>query len=179
MISINSGRPAADECIPYFARYIDLVPDGDIGKILERQIADTAALLASYTPAQAQWRPAPEEWSATEIVGHLADTEWVFVYRALRIARADPLPWTPAELEVYVAAADFQHRPLGDVTAEYVSVRAATVSLLRGLDQAAWERRAPEGWSCRSVRAIAYNIAGHELHHAIDLRRYREMARDE
>ncbi len=176
MNTIKPGRPGADECIPYFAQYIALVPDGHIVDILARQIAESTTLLASFTPAQARWRPAPGEWSAVEIVGHLADTERVFAYRALRIARADPLAWTPAELEVYVAAADFQHRPLADVAAEFAAVRAATVALLRGLDEAAWGRRAPEGWSCRSARAIAYNIAGHELHHATDLRRHLDRA---
>ncbi len=179
MMSIDPGRPTPDEYDPFFAGYIALVTDGDIGEILERQIADTAALLASYTPPEARWRPAPGEWSALEIVGHLVDAERVLAYRALRIARADPRPWTPADLGEYVTTADFQGRALGDVTAEFVSVRAATAALLRGLDQAAWERRAPEGWSCRSARAMAYIIAGHERHHAIDLRQQREMARDE
>ena len=39
------------------------------------------------------------------------------------------------------------------------------------LDAAAWARRAPAEWTLRSVRAIAYAMAGHELHHAADIRR--------
>lgn len=31
--------------------------------------------------------------------------------------------------------------------------------------------RAPEGWTMRSVRAAAYAMAGHELHHVADIRR--------
>lgn len=45
------------------------------------------------------------------------------------------------------------------------------VAFLRGLDAAAWQRRAPEGWTMRSVRAVAYAMAGHELHHVADSRR--------
>ena len=52
-----------------------------------------------------------------------------------------------------------------------VGVRAAFVAFLRGLDAAAWQRRAPEGWTMRSVRAAAYAMAGHELHHVADIRR--------
>jgi hypothetical protein len=29
----------------------------------------------------------------------------------------------------------------------------------------------PDEWSCRTVRSLAYVIAGHELHHLADLRR--------
>ena len=131
MLSQSRKRPDASEYIPYFAQYVALVPDDDIVTILERQITDSATLLASFTPEQAKWRPAPGEWSAAEIVGHLADTERVFAYRALRIARADPLPWTPAELEGYVEAAHFNDQPLHDLMAEFAAVRIGTVALLR------------------------------------------------
>ena len=47
---------------------------------------------------------------------------------------------------------------------------AVSVALLRGLDAAAWERRAPGDWTLRSVRAIAYAMAGHELHHLASIR---------
>jgi hypothetical protein len=50
-------------------------------------------------------------------------------------------------------------------------VRAATLAFLRGLDEAAWARRMPEEWTTRSVRAIAWVLAGHELHHMSDVRR--------
>lgn len=119
------GRPGADECLPYYLNYIGLVPAGDVLEILERQIGETSAYLARFTPEQAQRREAPKEWNALEIVGHLADTERAFSYRALRIARAD----------------------------------------------AAWTRRAPAEWTLRSVRAVAYTMAGHELHHVADIRR--------
>ena len=101
----------------------------------------------------------------------MADDERVFGYRALRIARADPVMWTKVEFDDYAAAANFQERPLGDVVAEFTAARAASIAFLRGLDAPAWQRRAPQDWTTRSVRAIAYAIAGHELHHRADIRR--------
>ena len=47
----------------------------------------------------------------------------------------------------------------------------ALVAFLRGLDAAAWGRRAPPDWTIRSVRAVAYAMAGHERHHLADIRR--------
>jgi DinB superfamily len=168
---LGPGRPDADECQPYYFTYIDLVPDSHVLKLLERQIAESAAFLAAFTPEQALAREAPGEWNVVEIVGHLADTERVFGYRALRIARADPVMWTKVEFGDYAAAANFQERSLGDVVAEYAAVRAAFVAFLRGLDAAAWKRRGPVDWTLRSVRAIAYCMAGHELHHLASIRR--------
>jgi hypothetical protein len=170
-VRLDPGRPADDECLPYYFEYIRLVPDGPIVDRLERQIGETAALLAGLTSEQALRREGPKEWNAVEIVGHVADTERVFAYRALHIARADPVMWSSVEFEDYAAAANFARRPLGDVMAELAAVRGAFVALLRGLDAAAWARRAPAEWTLRSVRAIAYTLAGHELHHVADIRR--------
>ena len=43
---MEPGRPAADECLPDYFQYIDLVPDEHIVALLERQITETAAYLA-------------------------------------------------------------------------------------------------------------------------------------
>jgi hypothetical protein len=165
------GRPDADECLPYYFQYINLVPAGHVVGLLERQIAESAKYLAGFTPERASRREAPGEWNAVEIVGHLADTERVFGYRALRIARADPVMWTTVEFPDYAAATNYKDRPLEDVVAEFAAVRAAFVAFLRGLDAPAWARRAPADWTLRSVRAVAYAMAGHELHHLADIRR--------
>lgn len=166
----GSGRPGADECLPYYFTYIDLAPTGDVVSLLERQIGESAAYLARFSSEQALRREAPGEWNAVEIVGHLVDTERVFEYRALKIARADPVKWTQIEFPGYAATANHQARSLGDVVAEFPAVRAAFVALLRGLDAAAWARPAPADWTLRSVRAVAYCMAGHELHHLADIR---------
>ncbi len=165
------GRPDADECLPYYFQYIRLVPNGHIVETLARQIAESAVFLHAFTPEQARRREAPGEWNVLQIVGHMADTERVFGYRALLIARADPVMWTAVEFEKYAAVANFSARPLDELVAELIAVRAAFIAFLRGLDAAAWQYRAPSDWTTRSVRAIAYAMAGHALHHLADIRR--------
>lgn len=166
----HPGRPTATEHIPYYRRYIDLVPNGDLIALLTGQIAETEAACARLSPEEAMRRPAPGEWSAIEIVGHLADAERVLAYRALRLARGDDAQPENVEFEDYAAASGYAERDLASVVAEFVATRAATVAFLVGLGAAAWARRSPETWTCRSVRGFAYTIAGHELHHLPDLR---------
>ncbi len=170
------GRPERDEHIPYYGQYIELVADGDVVEILARQIGETERYFDGYSSAEAIWRPEPAEWSAVEVVGHLADCERVLMYRALRIARGDETPWENVEFDPYVTHGGFGERVLGDVVAELAAVRGATVALLRGLDAAAWGRRMPEAFTVRSVRAFAYTVAGHELHHLAGLRGQRESS---
>jgi hypothetical protein len=177
MATVYPARPTADEHIPYHGQYIALVPDGDLMAMLAEQIGETAALLASFSPTQAQRRRAPGEWNAIEIVGHLADTERVLTYRALRIARADPAPIEGVEdFASYVSAGDFAGRRLEDVAAEFAAVRHATLMLFRSLDAVAWGRVGMVEGNPISVRAIGYLVAGHELHHLPDLRRYHDIA---
>ena len=170
MTDSRTGRPAPDEHLPYYAQYIRLVPDGPILDTLAREIEATARFLAPLSAEDATRRPTPDDWSLVEVLGHLADAERVFAYRILRIARADPTPWESVEFDDYAAASGYARRDLDSVMAELVATRAATIALLAGLDAAAWRRRAPEDWTTRSVRAIAYAVAGHEIHHREDWR---------
>ena len=176
MAHVNPGRPAEGEYGDYYEGYINRVPDGNILDILDRQATETEKLLASYTRAQAEWRPAPGEWNALEIVGHLSDAERVFAYRALCFARADPTPLPGMDPDGFMREANFSSRPFADVAAEFVAGRRATLALLRGFDAAAWTRSGTADGFAVSVRALAYVIAGHELHHVADLEKYPALA---
>ncbi|MGH7178584.1 MAG: pyridoxamine 5'-phosphate oxidase family protein, partial [Tepidisphaeraceae bacterium] len=120
------ARPQPSEHIPYFSRYIDLVPDGDLLALLETQHRATQAMLAPLTPEQAKHRYADGKWSVTEVIGHLADTERIFAYRALRFARNDATVLPGFDENLYVPTGRFDERPLGDVAAEFGAVRSAT-----------------------------------------------------
>lgn len=177
MTATKLPRPAADEHSRYYGQYVALVPNGDLLALLTRQGTETTTFLAAFTERQAQHRRAPGEWSAIEIVGHLADTERVLVYRALRIARHDPAPLEGVgDFAAYIAAAAFAKRPFADVAAEFAAVRQATLALFRSFDGAAWARTGIADGDRISVRALGYIVAGHELHHLPDLRAYRAGA---
>jgi uncharacterized damage-inducible protein DinB len=163
-------RPAPGEYAPYYARYIDLVPDGPVVEALRRQITETQTLLRGLSAEQAAFRDAPGKWSVTEVVGHLADAERIFAYRALRFARGDATHLPGFDESAYAAQAGFGARLLAEVLAELVAVRAATVALYSGFDEAALGRRGIANDVPVSVRAIAWIIAGHEIHHRTILR---------
>jgi hypothetical protein len=146
------------------------VPSGDVVARLRRQIAETAALLRPLDETQARHRYAPGKWRVIEVLGHLADTERVMAYRALRVARGDETPMAGFDENVYVPAGEFERRPISDVLAEFEAVRAATVALLGGLPEAAWTRWGVANGQRVTVRALAHIIAGHELHHVDVLR---------
>ncbi len=165
-----SNRPETGEFDPYYALYIDRVPNDDVLTLLKSQIRETAAALHAVPEAKATYRYAAGKWSIAEVMGHLADAERIFSYRAMRIARADTTPIEGFDENAYVPAGEFDHRSLADVLAEFEAVRGATVALVRGLPPAAWTRIGTANGKAISVRALIYIIAGHERHHLGTLR---------
>jgi len=163
MITIN--RPEAAEYAPYYSRYVAHVPDGEILTTLEEQSSATLEMLRGISEPQADARYAPDKWSIKEVVGHITDTERIFAYRALRIARAGETPLPGFEQDGYVRHAGFDKHKLSDLAREFELVRQANLFLFRTLDEAAWHRRGTASEQEVSVRALAYIIAGHELHH--------------
>jgi hypothetical protein len=161
----GATRPAASEYLPYYERYIAMVPDGDVISTLATQMTDTQTLLQALPASVATYRYAPEKWSVNELVGHMIDSERIFSGRALRFARNDPTPQASFEQDAYVRAATFDAYPLADLAAELDAVRQATIFLFKHLDEQAWTRTGTANNAEVSVRALAYIIAGHELHH--------------
>jgi hypothetical protein len=163
--SAGGTRPAASEYLPYYERYIALVPDGDVISTLATQMTDTQSLLCALPASVATYRYAPEKWSVNELVGHLIDSERIFTSRALRFGRNDPTPLPGFEQDDYVRGATFDAYPLAELASELEAVRQATIFLFRHMDEGAWTRRGTANNAEISVRALAYVVAGHELHH--------------
>jgi len=158
-------RPQTNEYDSYYERYISLVPGTDIVTTLQTQLDQTTVLLSAVSEEKAAYRYAPGKWSVKEVLGHLTDTERIFAYRALRIARNDRTPIEGFEQDGYVQYGPFSDCRLSDLLQEFGYVRDATLSLFQKLNDQAWNRRGIANKAEISVRAIAFILAGHELHH--------------
>jgi hypothetical protein len=168
-------RPDDTEYPSFYGRYVALVPEGDILTILARQNEGTIALLRGLSESQGSFRYAPGKWSIKELVAHLSDAERIFSDRALRFSRDDATPLPGFEENNYVRNGGFDSFPLADLVTGLENVRRSTVSLFRLMSSEASKRRGKANNAEVSVRALAYIIAGHELHHMNVLRtRYLE-----
>jgi hypothetical protein len=93
------------------------------------------------------------------------DDERIYAYRALRIARNDKTPLPGFEQDDYVPYSKANERSLKNIFHEYTTIRKATISLFSSFDKTTLLRRGVANDHEVSVRALAYHIAGHELHH--------------
>jgi uncharacterized damage-inducible protein DinB len=163
-------RPAEGEFLPYYERYISLVQTGDVLSTLDTQMTETQSLLRALPASSSTYRYAPGKWSINEVIGHLIDSERIFAARALRFARNDPTPLPGFEQDDYVRNSKFDAYPGVELASELESVRRSTVFLFKHLEEPAWMRRGVANNAEVSVRALAYIIAVHELHHREILR---------
>lgn len=159
-------RPDAGEYADYYQKYISLVPVGDILGILEAELRRMTTLLAARSEREGDFRYAPDKWSVKEVLGHVSDTERIFAYRVLRISRNDKTPIEGFEQDDYVKFAPFAKCKLAEIADEFAQVRRASLALFRSLDEEAWLRRGIANKNEVTVRALAYIIAGHAMHHA-------------
>ena len=168
--SAQTIRPQTDEFAEYYGSYINLVPDANILNTLKKQHAETSALISSLSEEQGSLRYAPGKWSIKELIGHLIDSERIFAYRALRFGRNDKIDLPGFDQNGYIENADFDSRTMADLASEYSHVRSATLDLFEHLTNEAWARRGVANESPITVRAIAWIISGHELHHLARIR---------
>lgn len=156
-------RPSEEEYAGDAGEYIRLVPEGNIIDILLAQEKQMTELLASLTESQSAYRYAEGKWTLKEVVGHIADSERVMTYRLLRFARGDQTPLPSFDQELFIPP--FGSWTTAQLAEDFRAVRQSTITLLRGLPTEAWSRKGTANNVTITARALAYSIAGHELHH--------------
>ena len=168
MTTIPLDRTEAAE---YYYTYIDQVPrDADIRRTLEAQLPDTLRLLESISEEKSLYRYAPDKWSIREVVGHLNDTERLFVFRAMWFARGFDSPLPSFDQNVAIVGARSDDRLLRDLVQEFRTVRESTLHFFRNLPDDAWAKRGIASGNPFTVRALGFIAAGHVTHHMKILR---------
>ncbi|MGX1929323.1 DinB family protein [Flagellimonas sp. 2504JD4-2] len=165
-------KPTVDEYPEYSSIYMDLLDDD--GLILKHLWDNFIALrdfVQQLPDEKLYYRYKEDKWTIKEILVHLIDDERVFTYRALRYARNDETPLHGFDQDWYVKYSQANKRSLDSIFEEYELVRKATIALFQYLPNDCF-LRSGEGIDFdgsiinrRTVRALAYHIAGHELRH--------------
>lgn len=164
------SRPEKEEYIEYHETYISLVEETDIISALENQIEELNNLFGAISEEKAGFRYAEGKWSIKELLGHLIDSERVFVYRAVRFSRGDETPLAGFEQDGYVANGNFGNAKLSDLLEEFSFLRRSNVLFFKNLTNEAWLCKGTASDATVSVRALAYIMVGHIRHHTKILR---------
>ncbi|PKO12745.1 MAG: DNA damage-inducible protein DinB [Chloroflexi bacterium HGW-Chloroflexi-10] len=166
-------KPNEGEYAPYAIMYIRLIfDDGMLLTHLQDNLKSTQALIHGLPVEKLAQRWAEGEWTIKEILVHMIDTERIFCYRALRFARNDATELTGFEQDDYVPYSGANERKIEEIMEEYAAVRQATITFFNSLEEEAFTRSGIVNGNRVSVRAAAWMIAGHELHHLNSIREH-------
>ena len=169
-------RPERAEAAPYYFTYIDKVPDGDVRAIMRAQASEIVSWAHGITEEMSTHRYAADKWSIREVLGHVNDCERLFVMRAFWFARGFDSPLPSFDQNVAMAVSGAHARSWQSHVDEFHAQRAATLAFFDALPDAAWDRRGIASDNPFTVRALAYMVPGHVLHH-LDIVRQRYLER--
>jgi uncharacterized damage-inducible protein DinB len=159
-------KPNDGEFPPYAIMYMKLVPDdGLLLQHLHDNFISTRDLVLSLPREKLYYRYEKGKWTIKEILVHVVDDERIYAYRALCFARNEKTELPGFEQDDYALYSGANERSIKNIFEEYEAVRNSTIALFNGLPDNAFLRVGIANKNKVSVRALAYHIAGHELHH--------------
>lgn len=159
------GRPKDGDYPAYYKAYL-LAARGETMEDALQRASDEEARTREMIPNERwDYRYAPGKWTTKEVFQHIIDTERVFSYRALCIARGELANLPGMDEDAYQAQARTGVRKAEDMLRELKAVRASTLELFRSLDAGALACCGTANGKHVTVNALGWIIAGHAEHH--------------
>jgi len=154
------------EYAPYQDAYLRLVSDEwSLTGELEVSLAKFIDFVRDIPMDKYDYRYAEGKWDIKDIIQHLIDSERIFAYRALRIARGDTTPLPGFEENDYAGSAGASRRHLQELLTELSLVRHCSISLFKSLREEELLRTGTASNNTVSARALGFLIIGHQNHH--------------
>ena len=149
----------------YHKTYIDLAPSLSLLESLNQSRDEVIKYINSIPSEKHEYTYAPGKWNLKEIFSHIIDTERIFVYRALRIARMDESSLLGYDHETFVKTSGASSRTINSLMEEYKGQRTSTILFFKNLDEEMLLKIGKANGQSVSPRAIAFILCGHEKHH--------------
>jgi len=150
---------------PAFQKYVKWVKDYNALSLLEKNYKSSQSFFEKISKEKQDYYYAPGKWSIKEILQHLIDVERVFIYRALRFSRLDPIDLPGFDEEYYLEATSLDEIPYRNVLSEWSSLRESSILFYKNINPKFLDRSGRASGQEFSVRSIGYILAGHTSHH--------------
>jgi hypothetical protein len=165
---LTPGRLAGHAGIPQHR-------DMDRAELIDRYrtgAADVLAAVAGLTDAELDRQPAPGEWTARQVVHHLADSEMTSAIRLRRLLAEDSPDIAGYDEAEFARRLHYDSRPIGPSLDALVAARETSAQLLDHLTGPEWARAGTHSESgTYSVGDWLVIYAAHAHDHADQIRR--------
>ena len=140
-------------------------------EILAATPRQIARLVKGVSKKKLSQRPAPDTWSVTEVLAHLADSELVYGFRIRIILEASGTPIQGTNQDAWAEFSDYAKQDPALSLEAFRITRERLVRLLKGLPRESWDfyglhsERGKE-----TVTRVAEMLAGHDVNHVKQIR---------
>jgi len=149
----------------YIQRYLDLIPSENWLDELKKSGEKTVSLFSFLTEEQSKFAYAEGKWTLKEVLLHLSDTERIFQYRILAIARGEKSELPGFDEELYAQNSFANERDLDSLLEEYQLVRKSSQILLETMNSSVLNNIGTANGNQISAETIGKLIVGHNIHH--------------
>lgn len=149
----------------YFEKYTALVPEKDILSALANQSNTLNDFFESVTEEKAEYAYAEGKWNLKEMLQHLIDTERIFAFRALSIARKETATLNGFDENSYAANSSANKRTWVELVNEMKIVRESTTLLFSSFTEDMLNTTGNFSAATANVNTIGSIIVGHFYHH--------------
>ncbi len=157
----------------YRQRALELLGDRDPIGVLDETPRVLVRVIAQNPVELMRQRPFAGKWTPNEILGHLADSEWVFGYRLRAILTEDRPALAWFDQDSWVARANHNDHDPADLRELFRTLRVFNLSLWRGLSPVDLERSGIHDKRGEESLGLMLRItAGHDLWHLQQMDRY-------
>lgn len=149
----------------YYQKYIDLLPQEELLHLLGTQSEEMFGFIGNLSKRDLRHSYAEGKWTVGQVLQHMLDTERIFQYRALCIARGDETALPGYDQDAYVPASMADDRTAEDFQEEFKVVRNSGILLFKSFNERMLRKRGSSNGYPLSAAAAGFIIAGHEKHH--------------
>ena len=159
------ARPSATEYGSFHQTYINYTSGKDYSILVQQYQERIVESWNAIPTEKINFAYAPDKWTIKQMLQHVIDTERIFAYRALAIARKEPASLMGFDENEYAKNATAAHRNWKEMIAEWKTVRQSTNMLFASFNEEDLKQKGTASDSPISVNAIGFIIFGHALHH--------------
>lgn len=151
---------------PYYNTYLDLL-ESEL-ELIDGFVSGKTVMvnfMLSIPEDKEDYAYESGKWTIKEVLQHVIDTERIFMYRCLRIARGDATPMAGYDQDNYIEPAQTSNKSMTDIIKEYRITREYSINLLQSFNNTDLMQVGTASGSKVSARAVAFIVLGHELWH--------------
>jgi hypothetical protein len=150
----------------YTQRLLSYSGNKDPLRLQQAAPAKLASLIKGKTRKQLTRRPAPDKWSAAEIMAHLADAEVAIAWRIRQVLASNAVPIQAYDQDLWASTFAYARRDPRQSLASFRALREANLTLLKSVPRKLWENYGiHQERGNESVAHIVRMVAGHDINH--------------